>query len=116
MKLAFERHRTAIGRASFSRPVRIALDDGLVSHDVHVLDYGCGRGDDVRGLQTLGIAAVGWDPQHASPAPTLPTDVVNLGYVLNVIDDPIERARVLISAWQLTRRLLVVAARLISEA
>src|SRR5437764_12392020 len=97
----FQPHRTAIGRASFSRPVRIALDDGLIGDAVQVLDYGCGRGDDVRGLQTLGIAATGWDPQHASPTPTVPTDVVNLGYVLNVIDDPLERTRVLRIAWQL---------------
>lgn len=116
MTQGFQRHRTAIGRASFSRPVRIALDDGLIGPGVHVFDYGCGRGDDVRGLLTLGIVAEGWDPQHARRAPTLPTDVVNLGYVLNVIDDPIERARVLVSAWQLAQRLLVVAARLISEA
>ena len=116
MTQGFQRHRTAIGRASFSRPVRIALDDGLIGLDVHVLDYGCGRGDDVRGLLTLGVVAEGWDPQHARPAPTLPTDVVNLGYVLNVIDDPIERARVLVSAWQLAQRLLVVAARLTSKA
>lgn len=116
MKKGFERHRTAIGRASFSRPVRIALADGLISSEVQVLDYGCGRGDDVRGLQAIGVNATGWDPQLAQPAPTSPADVVNLGYVLNVIDDRVERDRVLVRAWQLATRLLVVAARLTSEA
>jgi DNA phosphorothioation-associated putative methyltransferase len=35
--------------------------------------------------------------------------VVNLGYVLNVIEDPAERLETLVTAWRLARRLLVVA-------
>jgi DNA phosphorothioation-associated putative methyltransferase len=115
MTLCFDRHRTAIGRVSFSRPMRLALDDGLIAGDVQVLDYGCGRGDDVRCLTSLGIAASGWDPQQGTPPPTCAADVVNLGYVLNVIDDPAERVRVLKDAWSLATRLLVVAARLATE-
>jgi hypothetical protein len=42
-----ERHRTAIGRGDLSRPVRQSLVDGLISPETSVLDYGCGRGQDV---------------------------------------------------------------------
>jgi len=35
---------------------------------------------------------------------------VNLGYVLNVIEDPQERLAALRRAWDLSRRLLAVAA------
>ena len=35
---------------------------------------------------------------------------MSLSYVINVIEDPDERARALAEAWALTRRLLVVAA------
>jgi hypothetical protein len=57
----------------------------------------------------MGYAASGWDPDHAPDDQRLPADVVNLGFVLNVIEDPAERVEVLSSAWALARRLLVVA-------
>jgi hypothetical protein len=41
-----QRHRTAIRRTTLSRPLSLALDAGLIDHDVIVLDYGCGRGAD----------------------------------------------------------------------
>ena len=37
---------------------------------------------------------------------------MNLGFVVNVIEHPVERAEVLRSAWQLAHKTLVVAARL----
>ena len=40
-----------------------------------------------------------------------PADVVNLGYVLNVIESPSERDAVLRKALQLAQRLLIVAVR-----
>ena len=38
--------------------------------------------------------------------------MVNLGYVVNVIEDPVERVQVLRSAWALAKELLIVSARL----
>jgi DNA phosphorothioation-associated putative methyltransferase len=40
-------------------------------------------------------------------------DVVNLGYVLNVIENPEERATTLKSAWLLCRQLLAVSAQVL---
>ena len=43
-------------------------------------------------------------------------DLVNLGYVVNVIEEPAERAEVLRRAWELAERVLVVSARLTWDA
>ena len=81
-----------------------------------VLDYGCGRGGDVARLRELGYTATGWDPVFAPDQPLAEADIVNLGYVVNVIESPEERAETLRKAWNLTRSALVVAARLDWEA
>ncbi len=111
-----ERHRTAIRRNELSKPVRTAIEDQLISERTTVLDYGCGHGDDVRNLGTLGVKCVGWDPELRPNAMISPSDVVNLGYVVNVIEDPEERIEVLQSAWNYTRQTLVVAARVDGDA
>lgn len=110
------RHRTAIGRTSFSKPIQIALDSSLISTGVSVFDYGCGRGDDLRMLQRLGIPTNGWDPVHQPKNKPIAAKVVNLGYVVNVIEDPIERSQTLQKAWALAQELLIVSARLSLEA
>jgi DNA phosphorothioation-associated putative methyltransferase len=106
------RARTAITRTELSRPVAQAIQDGVISGIRSVLDYGCGRGDDVVRLRALGHSAVGWDPVFAPDGPLEPADVVNLGYVINVIEAPVERGETLHRAWQLAKSALVVAARL----
>ena len=98
----------AVVRSEFSRPVRTMLDIGLLGSGRTFFDYGCGMGDDIRGLRALGIEAAGWDPAHAPEAPLQPSDVVNLGFVLNGIENPAERIRALTAAWCLTRQVLVV--------
>jgi DNA phosphorothioation-associated putative methyltransferase len=77
-----------------------------------VLDYGCGRGGDVRALQHLGLDVTGWDPVHFPEGQRRPADVVLLTYVLNVIEDPADRRRTLLRAWELASSVLVVSARL----
>src|SRR5207249_1609928 len=41
------RHKTAIRRGDFSRPVKCALRDGLIDPSARVFDFGCGRGEDL---------------------------------------------------------------------
>lgn len=103
---------TAMVRSSLSRPMTLAVEDGLVPAGSSFFDFGCGRGGDIEALRGSGVDAAGWDPVHSPLTPKRPADVVNLGYVVNVIEDAVERQQVLREAWQLTRRLLVVAARL----
>jgi DNA phosphorothioation-associated putative methyltransferase len=80
-----------------------------------VFDYGCGHGGDVKRLKKLGIDCAGWDPAHAPSQERRCADFVNLGYVVNVIEDPAERVEALRGAWELTTRVLVVSARLVAD-
>ena len=106
-----ERHRTAITRTDLSRPVRLALEDGLITRETSVFDYGCGRGTDILHLQHREIACQGWDPAYFPDNERTPADIVNLGYVVNVIENPRERTDALRRAWALARKVLIVSAR-----
>nr|WP_269857991.1 DNA phosphorothioation-associated putative methyltransferase [Streptomyces sp. RPT161] len=110
-----ERRLTAIGRVGLSVPARQAVVDGQLRPGVSVLDYGCGRGDDVHGLQQMQVNAKGWDPYFFPGNAQEVSDAVLLTYVLNVIEDPTERRMTLVRAWGLARSVLVVAARLTWE-
>jgi len=116
MATTVARHRTAMTRTALSRPLATAFADNLLATSKSVFDYGCGRGDDLRHLQSLGFDAQGWDPVHRPRAERRPADIVNLGYVVNVIEDPQERAATLRAAWELARELLIVSARLVWDA
>jgi hypothetical protein len=100
-----------MNRTSLSRPLALALADRVLATGDSVFDYGCGRGGDIRILRKLGFPAAGWDPNHAPDSPKRPAAVVNLGYVINVIERPAERRTVVREAWALARRVLIVAAR-----
>lgn len=105
------RHKTAIGRTDLSKPMRSALEDGALIEGFTVMDYGCGRGDDLTRLRAQGYTVNGWDPGHDIDGRVVSADLVNLGYVVNVIEDPEERADVLQTAWNLAKKVLVVSAR-----
>jgi DNA phosphorothioation-associated putative methyltransferase len=95
-----------------SRPLRLALEAGLIVAGDDIFDYGCGRGEDLEWLRREGLVCEGWDPIHRPDVDRRPAAVVNLGYVVNVVEDPVERQQTLLDAWSLARRLLVVSARL----
>ena len=104
------RHKTAIVRYNLSKPIQTVLEYNLLKDGIDLFDYGCGRGDDVRALQNLGINATGWDPVYKPEEKKPSADIVNLGFVLNTIEDEIERTSVLQEAYDLARKLLVVSA------
>lgn len=109
-----ERHKTALTRYELSKPVKSLLEYGLLRPGTTFFDYGCGQGADFRGLQGLGYEAEGWDPVFRREAAKREADLVNLGYVLNVIEDPAERVEALVDAYRHAKRVLVVSA-MISE-
>src|SRR5262245_2825759 len=113
---AVARYLTALVRYGFSAPVQALARYGLITPCAEVFDYGCGRGDDIRGLTANGIAAYGWDPHYAPDEPKREADIVNLGFVINVIEDFDERIEALRSAYALTKKVLAVAAMLASQA
>jgi DNA phosphorothioation-associated putative methyltransferase len=88
---------------------------GFLDGRYRVFDYGCGRGDDVRGLVENGLTAAGWDPYYAPDNPIDSADIVNLGFVINVIEDFDERLEALTRAWSLAERLLVVSVMLANQ-
>lgn len=106
---AIHRHRAAIHRDGLSAPVQALLAHGLIKSGTTVFDYGCGRGSDIRGLLQLGVKAAGWDPHFAADAPRTAAEIVNLGFVLNVIEKPAERVEALQSAFALAGQCLAVA-------
>ncbi len=95
--------------------MQLAADLGLVTTGSTFFDYGCGRGDDVASLARAGVMANGWDPHFKPDAKRTSAEIVNLGYVINVISDPSERRDAVLDAWELTEWALVVSARLNSE-
>ncbi|OKH24282.1 DNA phosphorothioation-associated putative methyltransferase [Chroogloeocystis siderophila] len=111
--LEIERHRAAIARTDLSRPVRLAIEWAIINNDTTFFDYGCGYGGDVERLAARHYTCAGWDPYYRPDTPRTPADIVNLGYVLNVIEDPEERREALCQAWNLTQKVLIVAAQVL---
>jgi DNA phosphorothioation-associated putative methyltransferase len=110
-----ERHKAAMVRNDLSRPVRLALEAGLFSPETTFFDYGCGHGGDITRIAQQGYTSVGWDPYYSPDTPHTPADIVNLGYIINVIEDPAERREALLKAWELTRKVLLVAAQVLIQ-
>jgi DNA phosphorothioation-associated putative methyltransferase len=109
-QLTIPRHKAALKRTQLSLPMAATIDAGiLLPHHTH-LDYGCGRGDDVRFLQAMGFNSRGYDPYYFPRTLKTSADVVTLLYVLSTIENPSIRCEVLICAYQLTRQTLVVSA------
>lgn len=115
MHETISRHKTAISRTELSRPVKLALIDGVLCPGKSFFDYGCGLGDDQRLLAALGYTAAGWDPAHRPDTAVVRADVVNLGYVINVIENATERANVLSRAWALAQDVFIVSARMATD-
>ncbi|MDJ0716872.1 MAG: DNA phosphorothioation-associated putative methyltransferase [Prochloraceae cyanobacterium] len=110
-----DRHKAAIVRKELSRPVRLALEAGLFSIETTFFDYGCGYGGDIERLGKRGYQCSGWDPYYRPDTPRTSADIVNLGYVINVIEDIEERREVLVKAWELTGKILIVAAQVLID-
>lgn len=85
----------------------------MIAPDRTLFDYGCGHGDDLAGLREEGIECEGFDPVFRPDVTPQNADIVNIGYVINVIEDLDERRSTLVNAWSLATRLLCVAARVV---
>lgn len=110
------RHLTAINRDKLSAPFQKLARNNLLNGDYSILDYGCGKGDDTKELEAHGLNINSWDPVHKPEGIKVNSDIVNLGFVLNVIEEVNERTETLKSAWQLSDKLLVVSVMLAGSA
>ncbi len=113
LAITIDRYKAAMFRAEISRPVRLAMFCDLLTEETTFFDYGCGFGGDVERLQKKGLICSGWDPYYFPDQPLLSADIVNLGYVINVIEYPEERQEALIKAWSLTQKVLIVSAQVL---
>ncbi|HEY9864112.1 MAG TPA: DNA phosphorothioation-associated putative methyltransferase [Candidatus Obscuribacterales bacterium] len=111
-----ERHRAAIPRKHLSRPVRLALEAEVFQENSTFFDYGCGYGGDIQRLAEQGYTSSGWDPYYSPQTPQIESDIVNLGYVINVIECQNERREALTQAWNLAQKVLIVAAQVLVDA
>ncbi|WP_277981125.1 DNA phosphorothioation-associated putative methyltransferase [Sphingomonas phyllosphaerae] len=107
------RHRTAMVRHTLSQPMSLAVRHRLVREGTTVFDYGCGQGGDLRALSSAGVEARGWDPHFAPDEQIFEAEIVNLGFVLNVIENTAERQAALERAWSISRKALVVSVMLV---
>ena len=112
-KPKIERHKAAIVRSQSSKPIRLAVEAALFEPGVTFFDYGCGRGADIEYIRKLGYDSKGWDPHFRPDADHTKADIVNLGYVINVVENMAERREALLNAWALTRQVLVVSAQVL---
>ncbi|WP_404356199.1 DNA phosphorothioation-associated putative methyltransferase [Methylotuvimicrobium sp. KM1] len=109
------RHLTALSRSNLSAPMQCLARHGFLDGNLSVFDYGCGKGDDIRNLKANSIPVAGWDPHYSPDQSKQEADIVNLGFVINVIEDYQERLEALIGAYRLTRQILVVSAMLFNQ-
>jgi len=113
--MKIDRHLAAIPRKTISRPVRLALESGIFQEGMSFFDYGCGYGSDGLEVARLGYVVGSWDPFYAPNEPLISSDIVNLGYVINVIENAHERREVLLKAWELTQKILIVSAQVLID-
>lgn len=109
---SISRHLTALTRTGLSAPVQLLIRHSLLPPEASLFDYGCGRGGDVALLRAQGLSADGWDPHYAPNGPLHEADAVNLGFVINVIEDAAERVEALQRAFALARGVLAVGVML----
>jgi len=114
-KVEVERHRTAIDRDRLSVPMQLLARHRYFDGNFSIFDYGCGKGDDVRELEAHGIDVYAWDPVYRAEQPKKKADIVNLGYVINVIEDRKERDSTLRDAFNHTKKILSVSAMIAGE-
>lgn len=113
--IKIDRHKAAIHRNRLSRPVNLALEAGLFFEQTTFFDYGCGHGLDVQIMTEKGYQSDGWDLFYQPNNPLKKADIVNLGYIINVIENVAERREALLKAWGLTQEVLIVAAQVLID-
>ena len=110
-----ERHLTAIDRNKLSSPMQVLARHGYLDGDYNLLDYGCGKGDDVSELEAHGLNVSSWDPVHKPDGERVKSDIVNLGFVINVIEQRNERNETIKSAYSYAEKMIVISAMVAGE-
>lgn len=75
--------------------VRFFLDVNFLIEGMIFFDYGCGYGEDLKFVVEKGFEVYGWDLFYELEGDCYFVDIVNFGYVINVIENLVERWEVL---------------------
>lgn len=99
---------TAIKRNKPSKPLTDFMHDRQImfpnGFHISYYDHGCGKGDDLKWLLNNGYLADGWDPIYSPKKPNIKKrDVVLCNYVINVINNKLERIECIKEAWSRVR-------------
>lgn len=113
--IEIDRHKAALVRRELSLPVRLAMEADLFEPESSFFDYGCGHGTDIEKVAQKGYQSSGWDPFYRPNSALKKADVVNLGYVINVIENLTQRREALINAYELTNQVLIVSAQVLID-
>ena len=107
---------TAIVRKEITRPLRIALEHGLIKKTDRVLDYGSGKSMDCAYLDKNGITCIRYDRYYQPERPVGMFDVIMCTYVLNVVP-PQEQEAIVTDMMSLLKPFgrIVIAVRTPSE-
>lgn len=112
LNTTIDRHKTALTRYALSSPLQLMGKYNFLEGNYTLFDYGCGKGSDIEILKQNEVIAHGWDPYFSSENNLQTADIVNLGFVVNVIENPDERIEALLNAYQLCQCFLSVAVML----
>lgn len=115
-------HPTAISRNKLSMPMRTLVEKNIIEKDSCLLDFGAGKGDDIKHLRELGYYCVrGYEPNTPNPdmfidkeeeyIPKYKFDVVTLIYVVNVIEGIEKRKEIIRRAFYLSKKHFLIAVR-----
>ncbi|MHC5755443.1 MAG: hypothetical protein ACYTXF_33340 [Nostoc sp.] len=110
------RWKTAIKRQQLSLPLRNALSSSFLPRSGSWLDVGCGHNLDMPRLQERTddrYEVHSFDPHYYPKFQKLKNtySIVSLVYVLNVIEEPVERCKLLQFSWDLCTEAMVIAVR-----
>ena len=114
-----QRQKSALHRKKVSLPLRVFFErfsnEINTNANTHILDYGCGYGDDVGFAKQMGHNCCGYDP-YFSPNVNLLVpgkyELISFLYCLNVIEIPQERSQVLNWLWNVMQpKYLLIAVR-----
>ncbi|QCF27476.1 DNA phosphorothioation-associated putative methyltransferase [Hydrocarboniclastica marina] len=109
------RHLTALTRYGLSAPMQTLARFGYLDGSKTIFDYGCGKGGDLETLRENNLMVWGWDPYYAPENEKRSAHIVNLGFVINVIENFEERIQALVGAYELADQLLVVSAMIANQ-
>lgn len=104
-------HLAAPTRRYLSWMARTMLNEELINKSDTHLDYGCGKGSDVKILKDKGYQSMGYDPYYFPELIVKQADIVSCGYVLNVLSSRCDRLDIIRKCWKLTKSKLIIAAQ-----